>query len=277
VPRLSTLAHLMISSRCTLALFVMTSLTIADSVSSQRGRRPEVPPEVKERWGNYFTTISIKTGAQNNIVSDLAKTDHVKNAAAEKHLSLIYFYDSSDDTKKREAFEQNIFNHNKINPGLRLFRCGRVDLANNLPARKKLVKVVPTFVVFGKTGEKIAQVPMERYKVVPAKLVRILKVATIGYNRPGWDNWVREYGKFVRDTKNMIAHQKILAAKRVRIGDRVDSSAKTTLEKVEVDERKLKRKMAAHYEREKRLLERAKGPEREPDAVLVGEQKRRRR
>jgi hypothetical protein len=88
---------------------------------------------------------------------------------------------------------------------------------------------------------------------------------------------VREYGKFVRDTKNMIAHQKILAAKRVRIGDRVDSSAKTTLEKVEVDERKLKRKMAAHYEREKQLLERAKVPERDPDAVLVGEKQRRRR
>lgn len=263
-------------SRRSIQFLLVVLFVGTGALPSQRGRQEREPSEVRERWGNYFTDVRLNTGTQGAFVKDFAKTKFVQAAIAAGHMSVLYFYDSAVG-QKREAFEQTLFNHNKINPGLRLFRCGRVDMARHRQAPKNLVPVTPMFVVFTKRGRRVNTVLFKNHRVVPANLVRVLKAATKGYNKPGWDNWVRSYDKFVRDTRNMLAHQKILDGKRQRVGSRTDSSAKTTLAKVEVDERKLQKRMEEHFAREEKLLERAKVPARDPRAVLVGEKKRRRR
>ena len=261
------------SNRCILAVLALTALVVADSLAAQGwGGRRGPPPEVKERWGNYFTTIDLPDGGQE--VKELKNTDHVTDAASAGHLSVIYLYDSTAAPKKQETFEPVLFNHAKIQPGLRLYKCGRFDLSTNRLARERYGKIAPLFFVFDKKGKSIGRVSMKGFKPAPVPLARLLQLGSKGYSRVSFDNWVKSYSKWLRDLTNMDARQKALDDKRDRL-DSNKASDRKKLAKVTKDEDKLRKRRDAHYDGETKLLERAKIPPRDADAVLVGERRRR--
>lgn len=256
------------ASLLALALFAVDA-------AAQRGGRRGPPPEVKERWGNYFVWLQFENDQEQRF--DLTQTTHVKDAAAGKHLSLIYIFDSGDGSKKRPGFEQALFNNIKIQPGLRLFHCARFDLARNRAARKKFSKIAPAFFLFDQTGKQVDYVSMKGYHAVINNLVRILRNTVKGYSKVTFDAWIKTYGKWVRDLNNMLSYQTTLDGRRTRLDPNKSASHRKQLEEVDRDEAKLHKKMEAHYKAEEKLLARAKVPERNPDAEVVGEPRRGRR
>ena len=186
-------------SRPVSAILSLTALVFVGSLAAQRGGGFRGPPaEVKERWGNYFATLKLETG--DDQVNDLAKTEHVKEAVADGHLSVIYLYDSTTDPKKLKKFEQSLFNHNKIQPGLRLYQCARLDLSKSSAANAKYGKVAPVFFVFDKKGKSVGNASMKGFKPASGPLNRVLTAGTKGYSKVSLDKFVKSYGKWLLDT-----------------------------------------------------------------------------
>ena len=261
------------SHRSAIAVFALTALFVDDPVTSQRGRRREAPPEVKERWGNYFTTVELPEN-EAKAKDRLLNCEHVKNATAAGHLSLLYLFDSTTEVRKRQAFQQAIFNHNKINPGLRLFKCGMIDLANDRLTRNKYGTKAPLFFVFDKKGKLVAQVSMKGFHAAPVPLVQHMRQAVRGYSKLTFDGWVKRYWKFIREISMFDSRKRTLESRARRLEDR--PKQKKQLEKIQRDQDALQKETEKHFAKEQRMLEMAKVPPRDPKAKLVGEPRRRR-
>ncbi|MCB9869179.1 MAG: hypothetical protein H6837_04925 [Planctomycetes bacterium] len=252
---------------------VASIFTVLTTSLPAQGRGRRGPPEaVRQRWGNYFAPVKLAAADQGKPDRDrMADSEHVKGAAGKHHLSLLYVFDSSADKDKQQSFEQVVMNNGKINSGLRLFRCGSVDLAGDDAAKKEFGGRAPLFITFDESGKRAAEASFKGFHVTPVKLVQAMRKAASGYGKLGFDGFVKGYTKLLHDLTLIDTRRQALATKRTRLEKKPNAKA---LDGVVKDEAALRKQENELLDAERKMLSLAKVPERDPAAKLVGEPRR---
>ncbi|MEE2886573.1 MAG: hypothetical protein VX951_03990 [Planctomycetota bacterium] len=255
---------------------LLLALSTADTLASQGRERRGPPTAVVERWGTYFTTESLPS-LQDLKKGDnrLAATELVRSAAQAGELSLIYLYDSRADQRRLDAFEQTLFKQPKVIVGTRLFKCGRIDIADDSHAIKTYGSSTPSLTLFDKKGKLAGFVSMKGFHITPAKVISAMRKTAKGYAKLTFDGWVRRYNKFLHEMNLMDFRKKAMAARRTRLEGREEKRKKLQLRGIIQDEEKLEKEEQKLMDSEGKLLELAKVPERDFSAQLVPPRRRR--
>ena len=246
------------------------ALTVASPVCAQRGRGRGPSPAIRERYGNYFVGTALPTGGE-DLESRVSLLPLLQQAAKDERLSVVYLYDSKQDEKKHEQFEQALFNVPQLQVALRSFLCARIDLTQHALTREELEKKTPLFLVVNQKGKVAAEVSMSGYKANASALLSGLTRASRGYAKLNLKSFTKQYQKFLRDFTLLEGRKRGLEQRRQRLAADGGNAAK--LKKLEAEEHKLASEEEDLLTAEKTLLERARIPERPNEAQLVGERR----
>ena len=264
--------------QCLIPVLALAVLGLAESIHAQGGRGRRGPPEaVRTRGGSYFVDVTLPDASDDLTGADrLAATEHVKKAAEEGHLSLLYLFDPEANKKKHERFETTLFNHPNVNVSLKLFKCARVDLTQDDAAESNDEKKAPFFVVFDAKGKCVGEVSMRGYKAASAPLLKLLNRAAKGHGKGqaklALPAFVKKYRGFLNDLTQHEARKSALESKRARLENQPPVD-RTKLAKLEKDEAQLQKAEEKLYESETKILTRARIPPRDEKARRVGERR----
>jgi hypothetical protein len=258
----------------TLALGLAVTLGLAESTYAQ-GRGFRGPPEaVRARGGSYFVDVTLPAASDDvTSVDRLATTEHVKKAAEEGQLSLLYLFDPEGDQKKHERFETTLLNQPNLNVALKAFKCGIVSLT---PAdtESDYGRKAPLFVVFDAKGNCVGEASMHGYKTSAASLISLLNRAAKGHAKVSLPAFVKQYRDFLNDLTQLEGRKDALKSKRARLENKDGTPNPNKLAKLDKDDAELQKAEEKLLESEKEILESAKIPPRDGQARRVGERSR---
>ena len=260
--------------QCLIPMLALAVLGLAESTDAQGGRGRRGPPEaVRIRGGAYFVDAMLPDASDDLTgAGRLAATEHVRKAAEQKHLSLLYLFDPEADEKKHERFETTLFNHPRVNVAFKLFKCARVNLTLDEAEESEYGKKAPIFVVFDAKGKCVGEVPMRGYKAASTPLFKLLTRAARGHSKLTLPVFVKKYRSFLNDLTRLEASKTALKSKRARVDDESPGS-RSKLVKLEKEEAQLQATEDKLLESETKLLTSAKIPPRDEKARRVGERR----
>ncbi|HLQ37822.1 MAG TPA: hypothetical protein VK348_08480 [Planctomycetota bacterium] len=250
-----------------LVSFTVAALGIVDTAHAQRGGRGR-PDEITNRVGCFFTDATLPPVEGDQQV-DLANTDLVHAASTASQLSLLYLYDGADDADQREQFEHTLFGIDEIGIHLRVFQCGRLDLAKAPAAKAKYGKQEPLLVAFGKDGKPVGELSMAGYKASGGALLKLLEKAASPVVKPSLEAFVKDYTAFVRDLEQLINRRKLLQDRKTQAKGE-DPSAKAKRATAEKDLKALDGEEQKLLAQEKELVEKNRLPARDAKAHRLG-------
>jgi hypothetical protein len=242
-------------SRSMFSWCVVAIALFASELTAQRGRRRS--EEILERVGTYIGEAKLPAAEEGK--DRLASVSTVADAVQKKELSVLYLFDTANDVPKRQQFEAVVFGSEEVGVAMRCFHFARVDLAGDTDMVGKYGKKLPVFVMFDEHGKPAGEVSFAGYKATINPLTDALGKAAAGHVKPTLALFVSDYREFVRELEVTQQQRKTLAA---RI-EGADPSKRPALEKDAADLEAREKKLLAT---EKDLLEKAKVPERSPDA-----------
>lgn len=263
-------------NRC-LRVIPLLTLAVAGLVETTfaQGRGFRGPPEaVRSRGGNYFVEVTLPAAGDNPVagVARLAATEHVKKAAEEGHLSLLYLFDPEADKKDHERFETALLNHPGLNVSLKAFKCGMINVAGG-DAEAEFAKKAPLFVVFDAKGNCVGEASMHGYKASSSSLVRLLNRAAKGHAKVALPAFVKQYRSFLNDLTQLEGKKTALKSKRSRAEGKDGDPDKNKVAKLEKEEKALEKEEEKLLKEEGELLTGAKIPPRDANARRVGERR----
>ncbi len=259
--------------QCLIPVLALAMLGLAESIHAQGGRGFRGPPEaVRTRGGSYFVDATLPDASDDLTgVGRLAATEHVKQAAEEGHLSLLYLFDPEADKKKHERFETTLFNHPNVNVAFKLFKCARVDVTQEDPESQN-GKKAPVFVVFDAKGKYVGEVSMRGYKAASTPLFKLLTRAAKGHTKLSLPAFVKKYRSFLNDLTQLEARKTALESKRARLENQ-SANNRNKLAKLEKQQAQLQATEEKLLESETKMLTTAKIPPRDGKARRVGERR----
>ena len=260
--------------QCLIPVLALAMLGLAESIHAQGGRGFRGPPEaVRTRGGSYFVDATLPDASDDLTgVGRLAATEHVKQAAEEGHLSLLYLFDPEADKKKHERFETTLFNHPKLNVAFKCFKCAKVNVTQDEDAESELAKMAPLFVVFDAKGKHVGEVSMRGYKAASSPLRKLLTRAAKKHAKMPLPAFVKNYRSFLNDLTQLEARKTALVSKRARLENK-STDNRNKLAKLDKDQAQLQKAEEKLLESETKILTTAKIPPRDAKATRVGQRR----
>jgi hypothetical protein len=251
------------SSVTTLALL----FGVVSSAGAQRGRGPS--EEITSRYGSYFVDVKLPAPVDKKPIA-LETCSLVQSSVKDGHLSFLYLYDPTREPVKHGPFEQIIFGHYDITLSLRLFRCGRVNLAEDEKAKAEFGNRAPLFVAFNGKGKWVGDVSMHDYAARSDPIVDLLTRAASGHTRLSRSEFVIKYREFLREYGVYEGRKKSADDRRSRLNMEKQPD-KAKLNEIERDLQELEKNKDKLLETEKQILDLAKVPPRDGNAVRLGD------
>ena len=196
----------------------------------------------------------------------MAATRVVTKAVAKKELSLLYLYDATVSLKKHQQFEQALFNNDPVCIGLRCFRTGRINLAEDALAKAAFGKKAPLFVAFDAKGKRVADLSLKGYKSRPSQLSKMLGRAARGYAKLALGDFVKKYRSFLNEIQLLDSRKRALNGKHQRIEQKKGNND-NKLAEVDKELGELTDRWDEALADEQKLLAKAKVLERDSRAV----------
>lgn len=243
--------------------------SVASGAAAQRGGPSE---EIASRSGSYFVDVKLPAPVEKKPIA-LETCSLVQSAVKDGHLSFLYIYDAKRDTLRHEPFEQIIFGHPDLSTSLRRFQCGRVNLAEDEKAKAELGSRAPLFVAFDAKGNRVGDVSMHDYASKSQPIVELLQRASSGHARIPLSEFVKKYREFLREFQVYENRKKTAEDRRSRL-TREAKQDKIKLNEVEQDLQELEKSKDKLLAAEKELLDLAKAPPRDGNAVRLGDRRR---
>jgi hypothetical protein len=240
------------------------------STAAQRGGGPS--EEIAARSGSYFVDVKLPSGEAIKPIA-LEACSLVQAAAKKGNLSLVYVFDPNKNAAKHEQFEQTIFGHAEISIALRRFQCGRINLAEDERAKAELSDKVPFFVAFDAKGVKVGETSFADYRAKAQPLVQLLQRAAGKHGKLSTSEFVKRYRDFLRDYQVYEGRKRMLDQKRERLMQE-SPPPKTKLDVLAREDKGLEKQRTDLLAAEKKILELANVPERDPNAKRLGDRRR---
>ncbi|MFQ5505659.1 MAG: hypothetical protein ACE5F1_12815 [Planctomycetota bacterium] len=258
--------------RLLVPMFVLATLGFVDSAKAQGRGGGRGPSEaILSRMGNYFVNVTLPVEQDGQSTRErLAASPHVTKARDKRQLCLLYLYDRNADPKKHDRFQQVLFANQGVGVALRLFRCGKLDLGLDDGALAAYGKKAPLFIAFDAKGKRTGEVSMRGYKTSSGPLLKLLARAARGHSKLSLPAFSKKYRSFLTQLQVLEGRQRTLTQKRARLADMPGSRGESKRAKLTKEEDRLAESEKALFAAEKKLLEQARVPARDPNAQRLG-------